>query len=193
MEDGIGKKVGCNSQYRDTARHSGPPDGETPTTIVRAFYWTLARATGTRRVALRYPHGQRLQVAGLDLIVQVMAYSGRLTRNGNPIPRITVRQPTLDRRGRWTPRIYGPALLELTLTLDRLVTWAPWVAAWVRGRAAGDTNAILAPPDTLTASRSAAGFLRGGYYWTRLASNEYARREPTWAKVSTAPCETWSI
>jgi hypothetical protein len=98
-----------------------------PKSIRLDFYNRLADAAGIRRLWRVQRSGLAIPNAkGGKATVRVDAYSGDFKdpdRYGQPVPRITV-----SLRGPYT----FPDL-ELSVALEELPLWAPWVAAWVKG------------------------------------------------------------
>ena len=130
-----------------------------PKSIRREFYNRLADAA-------RVPRRHRMPRTGLPVpladgrkgAVRAYAYNGSFNnpdKYGLPVPRIVVRLA-----GPWS----GPDL-ELTLTLDELHAWAPWIVAWIRAKT--DDGPPLPPaPTPLTCPWRCADLREASYLWT---------------------------
>jgi len=147
----------------------------------------------------------RSDVAGVYHHVVVLPYVGDFehperqslrswTLSGPPIPRIHVNHydfwVSQAQQRRWSglarrqAGVGGPEdawhssrhVLELTVALDELLDFAPWVAAWIRAVEANDPALLLALPHPLEHPRTAEYLLATAYEWTARASEEYERR-----------------
>jgi hypothetical protein len=165
----------------------------TPNAVRFAFIDQLlaevAPSMPTRR-SLRAGIAWRSDVAGTFHHVIVGAYEGDFKqpeRYGLPIPRIHVNHvdfyPSRAAKDRWdnigaAEHGWHPSrhLLELTVALDELVDFAPWVVAWTRAKDANDPALLAALPYPLEQPRTAEQLLATCYEWTPTATTDYERR-----------------
>ena len=109
------------------------------------------------------------------------------TLRGVPLPRIHLNhlwlEPSKSQIRRWfgtntygRPAVMSQHSLELTVDLNELPDFAPWVLGWLK--AAEDQNAELipTPPHPLYPTRMASDVLRSRNQWTYAAHREYRRR-----------------
>ena len=67
-------------------------------------------------------------------------------------------------------------MLELTVALEELADFAPWVVAWTQAADIRDAALIPALPHVLQFPRTAEELLKADYEWTARAAEEYERR-----------------
>jgi len=172
-----------------------------PRAIRGVFYDRLAAAVADGMPTSRSASSGmawRSDVAGVYHHVLVLPYVGDFERperqdlrswtlGGPPIPRIHVnhydfrlsraqKRRWLGGNGpdeAWQP---SPHMLELTVALEELGDFAPWVAAWARAAQANDPMLLPAPPHPLEHPRTSEHLLRTAYEWTARAAEEYERR-----------------
>jgi len=166
-----------------------------PTDIRYAFLDRLlaevAPSMPTRR-SMRSGICWRSGVAGVYHHMLVLPYVGdfrEFKRYGLPIPRIHVNNftffgPAKAAKARWNS--LGAArdgwhrsqhVLELTVALDELVHFAPWIAAWTRAVDANDPGLLLPLPHPLEFDRPPADLMRTNYAWTAAATTDYEARQ----------------
>ena len=109
------------------------------------------------------------------------------TLRGLPLPRIHLNryssEPSKAQVRRWFgTNIYGrPAVmsqhsLELTLDLNELSDFAPWVLGWLKAAEEQNAELIPTPPHPLYPTRMASDVLRDRNQWTYAAYREYRKR-----------------
>ena len=167
--------------------------------VRREFYERLAalvdmptRPTATQGIAWRSGRPGRYH----SLIV--LAYAGSFdppgcrdgypwTLDGRPVPRIHLNDvawwPSRTQERRWANskvvELHWAAIgsdLELTLTLEELLDFVPWIVAWARASETGDRSLIFAPPHRLKQAATTEQMLTTRYDWSLRADAEYDRR-----------------
>ena len=109
------------------------------------------------------------------------------TIRGLPIPRIHLNrywyEPSKAQLRRWfgtneygRPAVMSQHSLELTVDLNELLDFAPWVLAWLEAVEKDEVELIPTPPHPLYPTKMASGLLRSKYEWTFKAHQDYRRR-----------------
>lgn len=108
------------------------------------------------------------------------------TLDGRPVPRIYLNHyswhPSQAQRRRWALTTVEPTWpperdhLELTVAIEELIDFAPWIAAWARATEACNLAQVLPPPRRLKQAVTAEQLLSTRYDWTVQADAEYDRR-----------------
>ena len=109
------------------------------------------------------------------------------TLRGVPIPRIHLNhywyEPSKAQLRRWfrvntygRPAVMSQHSLELTVDLDELVDFAPWLLGWLEAVEKDDAELIPTPPHPLYPTKMARDLLRSRYEWTLKAHREYRQR-----------------
>jgi hypothetical protein len=175
-----------------------------PRAVRRAFYDRLIAAVADgvpSRRSMTSGIAWRSGVADVYHHVLVLPYVGSFeyperqdwrswTLGGPPIPRIHLNHimffPSHAQELRWSAAGAPPHglwrgsdhVLELTVALEELPDFAPWIVAWTH--AADIRSAALLPtlPYPLQFPRTAEELLKTSYEWTLEASEQYERRRP---------------
>jgi hypothetical protein len=179
-----------------------------PKAIRGVFYDRLAAAVADGMPTHRSASpgmAWRSDVAGVYHHVLVLPYIGDFehperqsvrswTLSGPPIPRIHVNhydfRVSQAQKRRWSgangpDEAWQPSrhVLELTVALNELVDFAPWVAAWARAVEADNPAMLPALPHPLEHPRTPEQLLRTAYEWTAQASKEYEGRRRRYEHV----------
>lgn len=190
--------VTCSNEPLQTEALLSDDTGRAYRAVRREFYERLAalvdmptRPTATQGIAWRSGRPGRYH----SLIV--LPYIGSFdppgcrdgypwTLDGRPVPRIYLNHydwhPSKLQRRRWSLAAVEPTCpperdhLELTVAIDELADFAPWIAGWVRASESGNPSLILPPPHPLARAATAEEMLRTSYDWTMRANAEYHRR-----------------
>ncbi|MHB1158464.1 MAG: hypothetical protein ACYC26_16695 [Phycisphaerales bacterium] len=169
----------------------------TPCDIVKDFYLHLASAVG---VALQHGYRRNGYVWPVQMIgdtcvyhhVLVIPYVGDFERvplrycsaYERPIPRIKVNQFTSapnPTRKQVEQRFVGAkpsrfkqhsAKLELSVTMEQLVDFAPWLAAWIAARTTNTQSLLATPPHPIERGWD-SDVLNAHYLWSQAAADEY--------------------
>jgi len=176
----------------------------TPNEVRSAFYDRLIAAVAGRtpsRRSMTSGIAWRSARAGVYHHVLVLPYIGDFEHpereywrscaaGGTPIPRIHVNHyfflPSHAQELRWSAAgaamhglwICSGHMLELTVTLEELVDFAPWVVAWTQAADIRDAALIPALPHALQFPRAPEELLKADYEWTARAAAEYELRLP---------------
>lgn len=119
----------------------------------------------------------------------VLAYVGcfeqKYTDNyPRPVPRIHLndlvyREPSKAQQVRWAKpnkllKAWCPVAryLEITVTMDELLDFVPWIARWAEAIDAKDSTLILPSPHPLELTQGPLRYTHG-YLWTKAADSEY--------------------
>lgn len=160
---------------------------------VHAFYAALKPLVLLpTRPSIREGIAWRSGVHGWFHHVYVYPYAGTLGKRmlRDPeriIPRIALNEcrflePTRRRRRLWSQErpysswIYCPHSLELTVTLDELVDFVPYVVGWAQACESNAPGRVPAPPHPLDLGNNWHSFV-AGYRWSLAANDEYGRWE----------------
>ena len=109
------------------------------------------------------------------------------TLRGTPLPRIHLNhywhEPSKAQVRRWfgtniqgRPAVMSQHSLELTVGVDELVDFAPWVLDWLEAVENDDVELIPTPPHPLHPTRMDCDLLKSRYEWSAKAHQEYRRR-----------------
>ena len=109
------------------------------------------------------------------------------TLRGVPIPRIHLNQycyePSKVQLRRWfgtnihsRPAVMSQHSLELTVGLEELVDFAPWVLDWLKAVEQDEARLVSTPPHPLHPTRMDCDLLKSRYEWSAKAHQEYRRR-----------------
>ena len=164
-----------------------------------AFYERIAasvamptRVTATRGIAWPMP-GDPWRYNSLIVLPHVGnfdnpgRYSPYWTVRAAPIPRIHLNHyswdPSRTQQLRWAgvkdySRIAAMSQhkLELTVDIDELSDFAPWVLDWLAAVEESDAAIVPAPPHPLERDRTPEELLRTHYEWTLAAHRDYEQR-----------------
>ena len=173
-----------------------------PRAIRRTFYDRLIAAVADRtpsRRSMMFGIAWRARMPGIYHHVLVLPYIGDFEHperenwrswalSGPPVPRIHVNHyyfcPSHAQEFRWPAAGAAPHglwirsghMLELTVALEELADFAPWVVAWTQAADIRDAALIPALPHALQFPRTAEELLKADYEWTARAAEEYERR-----------------
>ena len=173
-----------------------------PSAIRSAFYDRLLYAVADRtpsRRSMMSGIAWRARTPGIYHHVLVLPYIGDFEHperqngrswalSGRPVPRIHVNHiaffPSHAQELRWSAAgaarhglwICSAHKLELTVALEELADFAPWIVAWTQAADVRDAAHIPALPHALQFPRTPEELLKAEYEWTARAAEEYELR-----------------
>ena len=175
-----------------------------PKEVRSAFYDRLIAAVADRvpsRRSMMSGISWRARVPGVYHHVLVLPYIGDFEHperqngrswalSGRPIPRIHVNHiaffPSHAQELRWSAAgaarhslwVCSGHVLELTVALEELPDFAPWIVAWTHAADMRSPELLPALPHPLQFPRMAEELLKTSYEWTAQGFAEYELRRP---------------